>query len=59
VAKVVVSLTEKDVVRLQAVLLDKDAEEALAFLREVVAPQAIDLDRKQCRCERRQESTSK
>lgn len=36
--KVVISLTEKDLIELHAVLLDEDEKGALAFLRRCVAP---------------------
>jgi len=37
-----ITLTEEDVLRLQMIAVDQDADDALAFLRERILPQVKD-----------------
>lgn len=47
-AELVVRLDDREVVRLQRILLDDDESEALAFLKEHCEPALRDLDRPHC-----------
>jgi hypothetical protein len=37
-AKIVLDFSDEDLMRIEAILLDNDAEEALRFLKEVIKP---------------------
>lgn len=40
-AKVVISLDEKDLEKLKIIIIDKDKDKALKFLRDKIQPQVI------------------
>ena len=37
-AKIVLDFSDKDIMRIEAILMDNDAEEALRFLKEAIKP---------------------